>query len=166
MRKKTDGVTLIALTITVVVLLIIAGISFSAGKEVIQKAQIEELKTNMLLIQAKAKEYVEEATFRMGINPDDVKKNAVREEIYGNGEQGAKLQAVSEIPQYVNNVENTFCYWLTPETQVKWGLDKIKLDKDEKYLIQFDENKLSVEVYNTKGYDGKYSLTDIENLQK
>ena len=32
-------------------------------------------------------------------------------------------------------------------------------------MIKFDDTNLTVEVYNTKGYDGKYSLTEIDNLE-
>ena len=55
---KNKGITLVALTITIIILLIIAGISISVGKSMIKKANLEELKTNMLLIKTKGKEYV------------------------------------------------------------------------------------------------------------
>ena len=50
--EKNNGVTLLALVITIVVLLIIAGITVYEGKETINRAKLEELRTNMLLIQA------------------------------------------------------------------------------------------------------------------
>ena len=62
--KKENGITLIALGVTIIVLLIIASIGVYSGKETIKKAQLEEMRTNMLLIQAKSKEYVEEANFK------------------------------------------------------------------------------------------------------
>lgn len=85
MKNNVKGITLIALTITIVLLLILAGISLYSGKETIEKAKLQELKTNMLLIQAKAKEYVEEVNFRMGIGSDEekkVKQEEARNEIY------------------------------------------------------------------------------------
>ena len=68
--KNNKGITLIALTITIVVLLILASITVFYGKDNIDKANLENLKTNMLLIDAKAKEYCEEANFKIGTNPD------------------------------------------------------------------------------------------------
>ena len=44
--KKNKGVTLVALAITIVVLLIIAGISIYAGKDTIKRANLESLRTN------------------------------------------------------------------------------------------------------------------------
>ena len=71
--KKDKGVTLVALTITIVVLLIIAGIALYNGKGTIQEANLEALRTNMLLIEAKAKGVVEEANFQLG--PDFQKES-------------------------------------------------------------------------------------------
>ncbi|MCI8637000.1 MAG: type II secretion system protein [Clostridia bacterium] len=161
-KNRTNGVTLIVLTITIVILLILAGIVLYYGKDTIKMAQIEELKTNMLLIQAKAREYVEDANFKMGINPDEEKKANVRNEVYITN---AKLKKVEEgeVPSDFGITDITTCYWLTPEAQSSWGLDKIKLVENEKYLIQFDENNVTVEIYNTQGYEGNYSLTAIEN---
>ena len=65
--KNEKGITLVALAITIIVLLIIAGIGYNYGKEAIQKAQLEELRTNMLLIEAKAKGLVEEVNFKIGL---------------------------------------------------------------------------------------------------
>ncbi len=165
MENKNKGITLITLTITVVVLIILAGIAISSGGNVIRKAKLEELKTNMLLIQAKAKSYVEEATFKMGINPNEEKKIEVRQEIY-ESETGAQLEKAETIPTEFAIEDSTTCYWLTPATQEKWGLNKIEIEENEKYLIQFDETNLAVEVYNTKGYEGKYSLKEIDNIQE
>ncbi len=162
-KSRNKGITLISLVITIIILLIIAGIAVYSGKEMIQKANLEELKTNMLLIEAKAKEYVEKANFKMGINPDDNKKSIVREEVYVTS---AKLKPASESMPDNTKIPVSECYVLTEETLNEWGLNKIELDKDEKYLVKFDENNLQVEVYNTKGYNEKYSLTDIEEIEE
>ena len=80
--EKNNGVTLLALVITIVVLLIIAGITVYEGKETINRAKLEELRTNMLLIQAKSKEYVEEANFKIGKSTDETKIAEIRKAIY------------------------------------------------------------------------------------
>ena len=163
-KRQTQGVILITLTVTIVVLTILAGIAFYSGKETIQKAKLEELKTNMLLIQAKAREYVEEVNFRMGIGTEEEKeqkRETARVEIY---EESEKLQKATNVPDYVTDANS--CYELTEETRKKWGLDKIVMEANERYLIQFDEKTPTVEIYNTKGYDGKYSLTEIDKIEE
>lgn len=161
MRNK--GITLISLIVTIIILIIIASVSINIGSNMIKKAGLEELKTNMLLIQAKAKEYVEEANFKMGKNAEE-KKEAVRNEIYV---EKAKLK-VPEISS--SPIDLTDCYELTDETYENWGLNKIELESNEHYLVKFDEENLKVEVYNIPGYkaeDGqKYSLTDIDKIEE
>lgn len=169
MKDNKKGITLISLVVTIVLLVILAGIALMGGKEILEKAKLEELKTNMLLIQAKAKEYVEEATFKMGLHPDENKKQEVRRQVYEDAEeQGAKLKKAdaSEIPSNFNLEENKkdTCYWLTKEAKEKWGLDK--LEKETQYLIYFDEEKVTAEVYYQEGYEGKYSLSEIDAIQE
>ena len=165
---KNKGITLVALTITIIILLIIAGISISAGGNMIKKANLEGLKTNMLLIQAKAKQYVEEANFKIGKSTEDTNKiSEVRNEIYV---EKAKLDvATNEIKNKINVTGDNF-YVLTKadnkDTYSEWGLDKIDLENGEYYVIEFNENDLTVEVYNTLGFNGKYSLKDIDQIEE
>lgn len=164
MKNKTKGVTLVSLVVTVVVLIILAGISIYSGKGVIEKAKLEELKTNMLLIQAKAREYVEEANFKIGIVSEEErasKTETVRNQIYVE-EQG--LQKASTIPEQVTVSDSNACYYLTDATKQKWGLQK--LEKEGEYIIEFDEKNVKVEIYNVEGYNGVYSLTGIDQIQK
>ena len=83
--KKENGITLASLAIIIIILLIIASIGFSSSKNLIKNSNLESLKTNMLLIQAKAKEYVEEVVHEMGIKPEDLtqeqKKKYIRKYI-------------------------------------------------------------------------------------
>lgn len=164
-KNRTEGITLISLVITIVVLLILAGIGIYGSRDTIKKAKLAELKTNMLLIQAKAKENVEDATFRMGIDPNEEKKATVRQEVYI---EKAKLKKAtdSEIPSSFGITDTTTCYWLTTEAQIAWGLNKMELEEHEKYLIQFNETDITVEVYNTKGYQENYSLTAIDQIKE
>ncbi len=160
------GITLIALVITIIVLLILAGISLYSGRDTLEKAKLQELKTNMLLIQAKAREYVEEVNFRMGIGTEEEKNNnkiTARKEIY---EETEKLKALTkeEIKEQFEIEVNDTGYQLTQETKEKWGLDKI--EKEGQYFLIFDEIHEKVEVYYTQGYNGKYSLTDIDQIQE
>ena len=159
--RKINGVTLVALSITIIILLIIAGIAVYSGTEVIRNAKLEGLRTNMLLIQAKSREYVETATFKMGINPDDDRKNEVRQEVY---ENEALLEKADGVPKGFNVQNISTCYWLTNEARETWGLQDIELKENERYLIEFDEENEKVEVFNTEGFEGKHSLTEINQI--
>ena len=162
-KKKEQGVTLISLVVTIIVLSIIAGISIYSGKNTIRRAKLEELRTNMLLIETKAKEYVEEVNFRIGpIDSNNLEYNNrlnKAKEVYTN----AGLVNATGVTIPIDNTKGEV-YEVTTDALNKMELN-IKLGTDEKYLIQFDETNLKTEIYNTIGFDGKYSLTDIENIE-
>ena len=161
--KQEKGITLTALVVTIIVLSIIAGIGINYGRDTIKKAHLEELETNMLLIKAKAKGLVEEANTKIGLpSASDYadKQTSVRQELYINTAGMVKVDtAPSGIPQADN------LYEVTEKTLSNWGLDDIKLEENEKYIVKLDDVGTEVEVYNTIGYDGKYSLKDIENIE-
>lgn len=163
--RKENAITLISLAITVIVILIISSVATYSGKEIIRKGKLEELRTNMLLIQAKAKEYVEDANFKMGLAPDETRKEEVRKSVYVDG---AKLEEVNAQEYGIDN--SSVCYKVKKETLNIWGLDKIELKDNEDYLIAFDDENATVEIYNTKGFvddngDTRNSLTDIEKIR-
>ena len=168
MNRKERGVTLVALVITVVVLLIIASIAVYSGSDTVRKAKLEELRTNMLLIEAKAKGLVEEVNFKIGLTKEGdsdftSKKDAAENEVY----VGAGLEKVTNASDVSapSGVPATECYKVTDTAFENWGLEDIELEENEYYLIKFDDVNATVEVYNTLGYDGRYSLTDIDNLE-
>lgn len=79
--KNEKGITIIALIITVVVLVIIASISITAGSQLIQEAKTQTIETNMLAIRAKAKSYAEEieaATWALSSSEDPEKDKETR----------------------------------------------------------------------------------------
>ncbi len=55
LNKDTKGITLIALVITIIILVIITGVSLNVGSELFSNANLKNLDTNMLLIQARVK---------------------------------------------------------------------------------------------------------------
>jgi hypothetical protein len=139
----------------------------------------------MLLIKAKARECVEEVNFKLGptssngepLNAGNI--DNIRKEVYED-EDGAMmlnvtnvLDVASEIYRVVHRDDQednyVVLYQITQGTLQKWGLDKIKIDNDEngQYIIKFNEKDASVvDVYNTLGYDGMYSLSELEKLDE
>lgn len=160
--NENKGITLVTLTITVIVLAIIAGITVYTGVDTVKRANLESLRTNMLLIQAKAKEYVEEADFKMGPDNDTSK----REEVYSSKKLEKASDSNISVPEGSGIVLGN-CYYVTEEALSEMGLGKIaeELEQGEAYLIEPNEDELSVKVYNTIGYQGRYSLTELEELQ-
>ncbi len=167
--KENKGITLVALVITIIILLIIAGIGINYGTDTIRRANLEELRTNMLLIEAKAKGLVEEANFQYGPQQDG-DLSSIRSSIYvseNKMEVSNNIQSVNiDIPSSIPIGDNV--YVMTEETYTLWGMEDIynELEKGEGYLISFDEENATLEVYNTLGYNGKYSLTEIDSIEE
>ena len=127
---------------------------------------LEELKTNMLLIETKAKECVENANFKLGKtdNLGDTEKttriNEAKKEL-----KGIEITEADNIN--IELSDYNYYYKLTEDNLKDMGLSNIKLsDTDELYIVKYDIQNAKVEIYNTKGYEGKYSLTDIEQIEK
>ena len=155
--KNNKGITLIALTITIIILLILASITIYSGKESIKKAQLESLKTNMLLIKAKAKEYVEQASFKNGVNKSEISEEAKNEL------KGKEANASDYSKQNITINGGEILYKLTSDNLKEMGLKDVKLGSNEEYLVKYNIKDVTVEVYNTSGYENNgttvYSLS-------
>ena len=175
MKKNEKGITLVVLTITIIILLILAGITVYTGKDSIQKANLEGLKTNMLLIETKAREYVENASFDLGIDPqnatEEMKTNAKNEL---NGEDKGTLVTSDDaiVKDLLNigikqeDIDNGKVYKLTTENLEKMGINEVESNDEEGwYVIVYNIDDTTAEIYHTIGYQGKYSLTDIEQIE-
>ena len=160
--KNNKGITLIALTITIIILLILASITICSGKESIKKAQLESLKTNMLLIKAKAKEYVEQASFKNGVNKSEISEEAKNEL------KGKEANASDYSKQNITINGGEILYKLTSDNLKEMGLKDVKLGSNEEYLVKYNIKDVTVEVYNTSGYENNgttvYSLSELEKI--
>lgn len=174
-KNNQRGITLIALTITIIVLLILVGITVYTGNDSVKKANLEGLKTNMLLIQTKAREYVENASFDLGVNPEnatDEMRAKAQSEL--NGEDKGTIVNASdslvsrllEIGIRQEDIDNGNVYKLTTQNLEKMGIKDVKSDEENGwYMIVYNIPDTTAEVYYTIGYDGKYSLTEIEKIE-
>lgn len=166
--KSNKGVTLALLTISIIVLLIIMAIIVNVSIKLIKEAELEDLKTNMLIIQAKAKVSLEEVHFEIA-NLDkekDVDKiNTIKsQKLLGEAidNWGQDIEnAASEIENYKEY------YYLNNDILSSIGLNNQSISNGY-YLVKYDLDNLTVEVANTNGYseDGHiyYTLSELNNL--
>ena len=178
--KKNKGITMIALVLTIMILLILASISIGTGNNVIQQSKIENLKTNMLLIRAKGKEYVEKANFELGTDIDKVEETEKSKRVTtAKGElkgQEIKDGSIFEgnlniTAEKINDDNAQFIYYYKITTQDLINIGIVNVDSDQKngwYIIKYNLKNATVEVYNTLGVKSGetqyYSLSDIQNL--
>ena len=175
MKKNEKGITIVVLTLTIILLLILAGITIYMGQDSIQKANLEGLKTNMLLIQTKAKEYVENASFDLGIDPqnatNEMKTNA-QNELTGEDKGMLVTSSDSIVNELLNigilqeDIDNGKVCKLTTENLKNMGINNVESnDEDGWYVIVYNIDDTTAEIYHTIGYQGKHSLTEIEQIE-
>ena len=184
--KENKGVTMISLVVIIALLTLIAGISIGQGSKVIKSSQLENLKTNMLLIKVKAKEYVENANFKLGTNFEKATDKETRITTAKGELKGEEITDSNIFGENMNITEETitrdnanciYYYKLNKTDLTDMGLSNIKSDEkngwyiikyDIKYDIENDIENEEVEVYNTAGfeYEGKmyYSLTELQDI--
>ena len=133
MYKNQKGVTLTALVVIIILLIIIAAISATYGTQTIKKAEMESVKTDMLMIQAKAKEYVEQANFKKGQGQENTQE--VLECLKGTNYS-------DEIPVQLDK-ENGLPYSCTQEEFTQMGLKDVDANK---YIIIYYIDDATVDV--------------------
>lgn len=175
--KNNKGITLTTLVITIIILLILSSITVFGGMSLIKRANVESLKTNMLLIQAEAKAIAEEVNFReSALNGSEEEKTTKRKKIRTKLLTGQKQVSTDEtITNKMNFLgteegeETDFSnyYALEDEALKKMHVDT-KVPDGEYYVVEYDFTSLDVKVYYTKGYNYKgktyYALSELEEV--
>ena len=142
--KSEKGITLVALTITIIIMLILVGVGINFGGNAIEKAKIEDIKTDMISIKTRAKIIAEEYNFK------DI------ENLVGTSATNEEIQKLGLTELNNGNIKK----WSTNDLNSQ-NLSKIEGDK---YVVCYDlEDPNNCEVYYIDGYKGKYSLTDFQD---
>ena len=176
--KENKGITMVTLVITIILLLILAGISIGTGNKVIKSSELENVKTNMLLIKAKGKEYVENANFKLGTNFEEATDKETRIATAKGELKGEEITESSIFDENMNITKDTitndnanyiYYYKLDKNNLTDMGISNVESnEKSGWYIIKYDIKNVAVEVYNTAGFENEgtiyYSLSDIEKL--
>ncbi|MBO5478466.1 MAG: hypothetical protein J6A04_01940 [Clostridia bacterium] len=147
------GITLTTLVITIIVLIIITSVGIYTGTEVIKQANLQNINTNMMLIQAKTKTISEQAKF----NKDTSNyKGTKLTDITGN-EKIDKLVT----DNIIDDKEN---YYLLQQSDLnEMGLEKISLE--DGYIVNYSTN----EIIYVRGFEANnktyYKLSEMKDLK-
>ncbi len=155
--KKERGITLVALVITIILILILAGIAGYEGGKIIQQSNLQTISANMLLIQAKAQTLAEKAEF----SGDE--ENSLK---------GVKVENIAEEePLRKAGITTGEYYKWDANTLEENGLSGVSIEDGEVYYVNYQVGETAdVEVVISSGYkhvDGNvyYKLSDIKNLR-
>ena len=148
--NKENGITIIALIITIILMLILAGVGMHFGSDAVSKAKIEDIKEKMISINIRAKIIAE-------------KHNAKEiENLVGTKFEDAtgfnKNNLNSVFSGFTGEQKDSLYIW-TQEDLNNQGLNTIKVDTDNFYVINY--NMDDFEIYYSKGIEGKFSLSEL-----
>ena len=163
MPKNNNGVTLLILSITIIVIFILSAVSFDTGYTVLRNAVVGRTISNMKLIQIKVEDIAEDAEFT-----DDAQrlvglKNSEAEP-YTLSEVDDELGNVNLSSQIENNVEDAgYWYKWDASTLQSQGLDTKILKQGGCFFVNYDTYEVIYSegetIDNVHYY---YSLTAIE----
>lgn len=165
--ENQEGKTIVKLVIWTILIVIGVVIIINSAQQMMLKTREQDLRTNMLLMQAEAKKGLEEVCFRT-VNLDSTKEEDLTKinEIKNEYLKGIILtNAPIEVQEAVKNVpeieidEN--CYYLDENTINEMGIKYIKETENEYFIVKYNFSNANVEIINTKGYNGNYTLTQI-----
>ena len=146
--KSKNGITIIALVLTVIIMLILVGVTVKIGTNSIDESEKQDIITNMISIKTKAK------IVKYKYNFKDI-ENLVGTPLIEDTEHTTTDVKV-EIPgEKINK-----CYIWTQEDLNDQGLASISSNKSEFYIVCYGDDE--IEVYYSKAVDGKYSLTELQ----
>ena len=158
MNKKINqsGITLVALIITVVLMLILVAFVYNFSRDAIDKTKLEDIKTNMLLIQSKAKTIYERYSFK-----EIEELTGIEYSPTGNQDIGYTVGAKLRVD--LNKSEGPFYIWEQEDLNNN-GLGTIKVSNTEFYIIDYTTGEVFYSLGYTQDDTTYYRLSELESL--
>lgn len=165
--KSEGGKSIVTLVILTILIMIGAAAIVNYAQQMMIQTKAQDIKTNMLLMQAETKKGLEEVCFHtVNLNESKEEDLARINEIKNEYLKGTILSdAPTEVQETTKNVPDvTFdesCYYLDETTLTEMGIEEVDANQYGYFIVKYDFSNADVEVINTKGIDGKYTLTQI-----
>lgn len=165
--RNESGKSIVTLVILTILIIIGASIIINYAKQMLIETKEQDLRTNMLLMQAEAKKGLEEVCFRtVNLNStkeedlnkiNEIKKEYLDGMLLSNSPEEVQ-EATKGVPEFSFD-EN--CYYLDENTLNEMGIKDITEEQYGYFIVKYDFSNANAEVICTKGYDGNYTLTQI-----
>ena len=161
--KDEKGVALPTLLFIILLIIIVAVFAIKYVKEMLNETEIQDLRTDMLVVQAEAKKDLEKVCFQTANldenKEEDKKKIAQAKQENLKGILVKRSDIEKNVPQEIEIDDN--CYYLNNEDLKDIGIQNYSIDKYGYIIVKYDLKNTMVEVISTKGYNGKHTLTQL-----
>lgn len=181
--KNEKGITMITLVITIIILIIISGISIMGGKDLINTSKVETIETNMLTIKAKAKEYMENVDSKNWESNDSnedenyaglsTKEGKNRKELTGDKYELTLIEDKTKYINYSNWYKEGYTYYELDEDAL-YKMELLNIYEEGKvYIIRYpledgDITGLEMDIIYANGIKFKgithYNLSELEKV--
>lgn len=162
-----SGKSIVILLIMTILVMIGVSYAINYAKEMMEETKAEDFRTNMLLIQAEAKKGLENVCFQT-VNLNESKEadlpkinEAKQEHLAGIILSNAPIEVQNAIKNVPDFTFDESCYYLDEETLTEMGIKNIDEKENGYIIVKYNFSNADVEVINTKGLGGKYTLTQI-----
>lgn len=165
--KNESGKSIVILLILIILIMIGSVAVINYAKKMMEESKSQDLMTNMLLMQAEVKKGLEEVCFRtVNLNSSKQEDLTKINEIKNQYLKGIILSnSPIEVQEALKNVPDVVidenCYYLNEETINEMGIENVREEQYGYFIVKYDFENANVEVINTKGANGKYTLTQI-----
>lgn len=148
-----NGITIIALILTIIVMLILATVTIEFGMGEIDRAKIEDLKTTMLLIKGRAQIVADKESFGESYDNTGMVKLA-----------DATEYDLSLLQSTLAELEDTSNLYIWEQTAMDNNNIEVTITNTDFFVIDYSTG----EVYYSLGYTYEdntyYSLTQLQNI--
>ncbi len=162
-----SGKSIVILLILTILIIMGAIFIINYAKEMVIETNAQDLRTDMLLIEAEAKKGLEQVCFQT-VNLNESKEEDLTKinEVKQQNLTGIELaNAPEDVRNAVQNISDVVfdesCYYLDEATLTEMGIKNIDEEKNGYIIVKYNFTNADVEVINTKGHNGKYTLTQI-----
>lgn len=148
--RQTNGITIIALIITIIVMLILVTVGIEYGTQEVEKAKLEDLKTTMLLIKGRAQIVADKEDFGESYNNEGMIKVT---------DEAASKYNMSNL----QDLDQTNLYIWEQIAMDNNNID-VTITTTEFYVIDYNTREVYYSLGYTSGDTTYYSLTDIQKI--
>lgn len=151
--KEKNGITIVALIITVIIMLILASVTIQFGAGEVQRAKLEDIKTTMLLIKGRAQIVVDKEEFGEAYDNTGMIKLS-----------DATGYDLTLLQPTLNELTDTSNLYIWEQTAMDNNNIDVEITTEDFFVIDYSTG----EVYYSLGYtyEGNtyYSLSQMQNV--
>ena len=166
-KNNKNGVTITILIITIIVMLILFGITFVTATDLLKNSQKNKMKTMLYMVKSRAEILLDDFSFDNDDNSGNITPGALTDETKLS-ELGGTASNENELKSVGYTLGSNYIYRTWNETTLlKQGIDTKNLADGDTIVVQYDMANQEVDVASAKGFseDGGIGLHSLKEFK-